>query len=312
MKFRVIGVGEVLWDMLPGGRKLGGAPANFTYHVAALGAEARLISRVGNDDAGREAVAQLAALGVRTDCIEMDQRLPTGNVTVELTEGQPRYIIHENAAWDALEGGSPAPRAAAEADGICFGTLGQRSERSRAAIQRLVSETPDSALRILDVNLRPPFISAEVIKESLTLANVLKLNETELPRLARFFGLQGELHDQIQQLSDRFELRCVAYTRGAQGSVLYAVGEWSEQPGLKTTVVDAVGAGDAFTAALTLGLLAEWPLDEINRRAGELGAYVCSQPGGMPQLPNYVRERFLTEDLNSKPLTKNSVKLESV
>jgi fructokinase len=155
VKFKLVGIGEVLWDLLPGGRQMGGAPANFAYHACALGAEARVISRVGNDALGRELVARLQKLGVPTYCIEVDPALPTGTVSVEVAaDGQPKFDIHENVAWDALSGESAGRLAVAGADGVCFGTLAQRSESARATIRSLVAAAPPAALRILDVNLR--------------------------------------------------------------------------------------------------------------------------------------------------------------
>jgi fructokinase len=294
MSFKIVGIGEVLWDLLPGGRQMGGAPANFAYHASALGAEARVVSRVGRDDAGRELLRRLEQLSVPTDCVEEDPVAPTGTVTVEVaTDGQPQFTIHENVAWDRISGEGPGRRAAAGANAVCFGTLGQRSETSRRAIRALVKSTPAESLRILDVNLRQHFYSRELIEQSLPLANLLKVNETELPRLAEMFQLSGDERAQVAELARRFHLRVVAYTRGGRGSLLHAEGCWSEHPGVPTKVADTVGAGDSFTAALALGLLAGWPLDEVNQRASEVAAYVCSQPGGTPELPEHLRKPFL-------------------
>ena len=303
MSFKLVGLGEVLWDLLPGGRQLGGAPANFTYHARALGADARIISRVGHDDLGREALERLTKLGVPTDCIEVDPTRPTGTVGVEVAaDGQPHFTIHEHVAWDAL-GGEPAGRlAVAAADAVCFGTLAQRSEPSRSSIISLVAAAPPHALRILDVNLRQNYFSNRLINESLAFANVLKLNETELPQLAALFDLTGDERSQIRQLAERNLLRVVAYTRGGRGSLLYSDGQWSELDGVLTQVADTIGAGDSFTAAMTLGLLAGWPLDEVHRRASEIAAYVCSQSGATPELPERLRARFLAIRPNTSPI----------
>lgn len=303
MNFKVVGIGEVLWDLFPGGRQLGGAPANFTYHACALGADARLISRVGHDDLGREALDRLTKLGLPTDCIEVDLALPTGTVKVEVTpEGQPQFQIQEQVAWDALSGESPSRLAVGAADAICFGTLAQRSETSRSTIISLVAAAPPQALRILDVNLRQDYFSSRLINESLAFANVLKLNETELPHLAGIFDLSGDERSQILQLAKRNLLRVVAYTRGGRGSLLFSEGRWSEHPGFPTKIADTVGAGDSFTATLALGVLAGWPLDEIHRRASEVAAYVCSQPGGMPELPERLRAPFLALRPHNPPV----------
>ena len=293
MSFRVVGIGELLWDLLPDGSKLGGAPANFTYHSCALGAEGRLISRVGTDPMGDEALARLSAIGVPVDCIERDAARPTGSVSVELErDGQPKYTIHENVAWDAITGEAHGGDVASKADAVCFGTLAQRSEISRNTIRRLVEAAPSTALRILDVNLRSPFFSREVIETSLELANVVKLNETELPVVAEMLDLSGDERRQISSLADRFDLRCVAYTRGARGSLLWSAGEWSEMMAPIIQVADTIGAGDSFTAAMVLGLLARWPLEQIHTVAAELAAFVCTQTGGTPALPAAFRSQF--------------------
>lgn len=293
MSFKIVGIGEVLWDLLPDGRQLGGAPANFTYHATALGADTRLISRVGRDALGRETLERLNALGVSTECVEVDDQLPTGRVGVTVNEGgQPSYEIFENVAWDAIRGESAAQKAVAAADAVCFGSLAQRSAISRATIQRLVGAAPKSALHIFDINLRQHYHSREVIEHSLVLANVLKVNDAELPRLVEWFTLTGDVRAQIQQLVARFGLRAAVLTRGGEGSLLFADGRWSDRPGAPTTIVDTIGAGDSFTAAMTLGLLKGWDLDRINDHANRLAAFVCSQAGATPQLPDSIRQHF--------------------
>jgi fructokinase len=293
VSFKVVGVGELLWDLLPGGRQLGGAPANFAYHAHALGAEAWVVSRVGRDEPGRELVRRLKRLGLATEAVEEDPAAPTGTVTVEIrADGQPHYTIHEGVAWDRIAGEAAGRRAVAAADAVCFGTLAQRGEISRRSIRALVKAAPADSLRILDVNLRQDYYSREVIEESLALANVLKVNETELARLADMFGLPGDERGRVAELAGRFGLRAVACTRGEGGSLLHAQGRWSERPGEPVKVADTVGAGDAFTASLSLGMLAGWPLDEVHRRASEVAGYVCSQPGGTPELPESLRAPF--------------------
>jgi fructokinase len=293
MDFRLVGIGEVLWDLLPGGRQLGGAPANFAYHAAALGAQAGLISRVGADELGRALIHRLEKLGVPTTHIQSNDSAPTGTVTVHVSaDGQPQFTIHEGVAWDRIAVEPAAQAAVLEADAVCFGTLAQRLEPSRGTVRTLVSATRPDALRILDVNLRQHYYSSAVIEESLVLANVLKVNEGELPRLALMFGLAGGERDQISSLTERFRLRLVAFTRGQHGSVLFAAGRWSDHPGMAVKVADTVGAGDAFTAAMTLGFLAGWDLDTINRRANEVAAYVASCHGATPELPETLRGLF--------------------
>jgi fructokinase len=286
---RILAIGEVLWDLLPSGPLLGGAPANFVLHAHALGGDAALVSRVGRDARGREILERFAAIGLPTDFIATDTDKATGTVSVEIgADGQPQYTIHENIAWDAIAPDPNAMKAAAAADAVCFGSLAQRSPVSRTAVQALVAASSPRALRVFDVNLRQAFFSRGIIESSLALANALKLNDAELPVLAEMFGLSGDTRRQLAVLAERFALRVVALTRGARGSLLLADGAWSEHPGVAVEVRDTIGAGDAFTAALVLGLLAGGPLDAVHQRAGEVAACVCSHTGPTPSLP----ERF--------------------
>lgn len=295
MKFKIVGIGEMLWDLLPGGRQLGGAPANFAYHASALGAEARIVSRMGRDTSGHELLERLKQLGLRADCIEVDPGAPTGTVSVQVAaDGQPQFTIHENVAWDRIAGEANARRAVAEANAVCFGTLAQRCETSRAAIHALLALAAPESLRIFDVNLRQHFHSREVIERSLAVANVLKVNETELPLIAEMLGIAGDARAQMKELAARYPLRVVACTRGAHGALLLAYGHWSDHPGIPTKVADTVGAGDSFTAALTIGMLSGWELDLINHRANDVAAFVASRPGGTPELPQRLREGFLS------------------
>ena len=289
MSPRILSIGEVLWDMLPTGPVLGGAPANFGVHAQGLGGEARLVSRVGDDAGGHGILRRLRARGMNTDLIASDSALPTGTVSVTLaSDGQPHYVIHEHVAWDAIAITPESECVAAESHAVCFGTLAQRSPASRAGVQALVAASPADALRVFDINLRQSFFSREVIETSLGLANVLKLNETELPVLAEMFGLGGNTEAQLTRLADKFQLRALAFTRGAAGSRLMVDGACSERAAAPALVRDTVGAGDAFTAALVIGVLAQWPLQAIHERASDVAAFVCSQDGPTPLLP----ERF--------------------
>ena len=292
--FRVVGIGELLWDMLPSGAQIGGAPANFSYHAGALGAETRTISRVGNDALGHELRAQLMALGVSTECVQVDPTLATGTVAVEIdADGQPCFDIRANVAWDHLQVDAPAMNAASSADALCFGTLAQRDPVSRASIRALVSASPSSTLRVLDVNLRQQYYSRALIEESLALATVLKVNDLELPRLVSLFSLSGDLHSQLEQLAERWQLNAIALTRGGSGSVLLTAHDYSEHPGVPVTVKDTIGAGDAFTAAMTIGLLSGWALDDVNAHANEVASFVASCSGGTPPLPACIRDAFV-------------------
>jgi fructokinase len=296
MSFKIVGIGEVLWDLLPSGRQLGGAPGNFAYHAHALGANACVIARVGTDDLGRDIRLRFEAQGIADGTLQVDETAPTGTVTVTLSEkGNPNYIIHENAAWDRLAVTPAALKAVREANAICFGSLAQRSEISRASIQRLVSAASANSLRVFDINLRQKYFSREVIEQSLRLANVLKLNDGELPFLATLFDLTGSAEEQIERLAQKFSLQVVALTRGADGSLLFQNGRWSDCASEPVKVVDTIGAGDSFTAALVIGLLLEKDLDEINRLANEVARHVCACAGATPPLPKKLCDRFASQ-----------------
>jgi fructokinase len=298
-KFKIVGIGEVLWDLFPSGKKMGGAPANFACHARALGAEARVVSRVGDDALGREILERLRALGLATDCISLDPTHPTGTVTVQLaTDGQPHFIIHEGVAWDHLVADSTSVAAVAAADAVCFGSLGQRCVPSNMAIRTMLSASPPKALRIFDVNLRQDFYSRELIEGSLEVANVLKLNDTELPVLARLLGVKAlSDKEQLAELVERFGLRLVVYTCGARGSTLYDGTRWTEHTARAVEVKDTVGAGDSLTAAVTMGMLAGWDLETIGERANEIAAYVCSCEGATPPMPAHLRAPFQSSPL---------------
>jgi fructokinase len=297
MRCKVVAVGEVLWDLLPSGKQLGGAPANFACHARVLGADARLVTRVGHDPLGREALERLRLLGLPTDTVGEDAEAPTGTVDVEVgSDGQPHFTIRQDVAWDRLTADAAALAAVAEADAVCFGSLAQREPRSRQAIRSLVGAAPSSAWRVFDVNLRPPFVVPEVLEASLGLANALKLNDQELPVLAGMLGLPGDARGGMAELARRYGLALVALTRGAAGSLLLAGGQWSDHPGVPAEVCDTVGAGDAFTAAVVVGLLARWPLDRINQAANEVAAFVCTRPGATPALPEEKRRRYALQE----------------
>jgi fructokinase len=293
MSFSVVGIGEVLWDLLPAGPQLGGAPANFAYHAHALGARARVVSRVGEDNYGRDILRRFQAQGITADTVQVDDTAPTGTVAVAVSDdGIPNYTIHENVAWDRLALTPGALKAVRETDAICFGSLAQRAEISRATIQRLAAAAATDALRVFDINLRQDYFSRELIEQSLRLANVLKLNDGELPVLAKLFNLPGSTQQQIERLAQAFDLRLVALTRGPAGSLLFQAGRWSDCPSVPIQIADTVGAGDAFTAALVLGLLQQMDLDEINALADQVARHVCSQVGATPPLPQTLCDQF--------------------
>lgn len=281
----VIGLGEVLWDVLPEGRQLGGAPANFAYHVNALGGTGVPVSRVGDDELGREALDILQERGLDVSHITLDPNHPTGTVLAELdAEGKATYVFPPNVAWDYLEIPSATAVMASRAAAVCFGSLAQRSPVSRTAIQGFLESLSEDSLRIFDVNLRGEFYTPETIAESLELANVLKVSDEELPILADIFGLNGTEGSVIEAVLELFSLDLCALTRGGSGSLLLAATESHDHPGLSVDIVDTIGAGDSFTAAMTLGLLAGWSLPEINKHANRVAAAVCGHAGAMPVL----------------------------
>jgi fructokinase len=293
LNFNVVGIGEVLWDLLPTGPQLGGAPANFACHAHALGARAGLITRVGKDALGEAILQRFTQLGLSQATVQVDETAPTGTVAVTLSaQGTPHFDIGENVAWDRLESEQGCLEAVRGADAICFGSLAQRTQQSRTAVQTMVAVAREQAIRVFDVNLRQHYFSRELIDESLQLANVLKLNDSELPILADMFELAGSARDQILRLAQKFSLRLIALTRGAEGSLLYQKGQWSDRASIPTEVVDTVGAGDAFTAALVVGLLQKRDLDQINELAGEVARHVCSCAGATPPLPETIRTRL--------------------
>jgi fructokinase len=301
----ILGLGELLWDVLPEGPRLGGAPANFTVMAGRLGNHAVLLSRIGRDDLGRRALDQLEPLPVDTILVQTDGAHETGRVTVILEGGQPHYTIHKPAAWDFLELSDDWVRLAERADAICFGSLAQRSVESRQTIQTLAAQSSSKCVRVFDVNLRAPFYSGEVIQQSLELATVMKMNDAEVPLVLELLGLSvadgpapGEagtnwLRQGAERLLHEFPtLELVAVTRGGQGSLLVKRKQWHEHPGLPVKVVDTIGAGDAFTAALTHYLLRGAELPKLNEAGNRWGGWVASESGAMPALANEVRSQI--------------------
>lgn len=283
--YSLLAVGELLWDHLPSGKVLGGAPANVAVHAQALGVASGLVSCVGADSEGEEILSALARLGLPQDFIRVSCSLKTGAAMVQLDQqNQVHFAIAPNSAWDAIGLNKVTRDAAARADAIYFGTLAQRSAVSRIAIEHLLSLAPKSAIRFFDANLRTPFFSKEIVKSSLERANVLKLNESELGLFADWFGLGGPQSVQISGLARMFTLDVIALTRGEHGSLIVAGGEECEHPGLRVEVRDTVGAGDAFSSVLIVGLLNGWPIPRISRLASEVSAFVCSQDGATPKL----------------------------
>ncbi|BCS88713.1 carbohydrate kinase family protein [Pseudodesulfovibrio sediminis] len=287
--FLAIGLGEILWDVLPDTRLLGGAPANFAYQVNALGGAGVPVSRLGDDALGREALSILVAKGVIVDAVAVDPEHPTGTVDALVDDkGVATYVFPDDVAWDFMGMDDLALSLAAKADAVCFGTLAQRSATSRSAVQTFL-DAAQGALKVYDINLRQHFYSREIIESSLGLADVLKINDDELSLVAEMFALPADEQDALAALRETYDLRLAVLTRGEKGSLLLSREGVSDLPGQPTRVVDTIGAGDAFTAALVLGYLSGWSLDAINRRATDVAAFVCGQPGAMPEMPENLR-----------------------
>lgn len=286
---RILSCGEILWDLFPDGPRFGGAPANFAAHAALLGASVSVLSAIGQDDPGHEALGILKRLGIDTSLIQATPAAPTGSVLVSLDRaGKPDFTIQPDAAWDRLEWNPALGNSIDNVDAVYFGTLGQRGAISRDTIRRVLAAAKDRGiLRILDINLRPPFYDEALLRESLSLASVLKMSDEELPSVAAACAIARDAAptEILAELRSRFSLDCVVMTRGADGAVFVAAAEIIEQAGFPVTVVDTVGAGDAFTAAFVTGLLRGKPVAAILRRACEIASAVCAHAGAIPKAP---------------------------
>jgi fructokinase len=280
----MIGLGEILWDLLPSGKVLGGAPANFAYMTSLLGDRGIVASRVGNDELGREACRVLQRLGLATECVQRDGEHETGTAVVSIDPGgQPTFLITELVAWDFLCWSPEWLNLSAKADVVCFGTLARRSPVSAATIERFLQNTPKSALRICDANLRQSFYSQDVLHRSFQHADILKLNHHELLQVASFLKLGDDSEEVIaRRLLADYGLRLVCVTRGDRGSLLVSETKTVEHGGFRVKVTDAVGAGDAFTACLAHHYLRQCPLEEISDAANRFAAWVATQRGAMP------------------------------
>lgn len=291
----IIGLGEILWDLLPSGPRLGGAPANFAYCSHLLGDRGIAASRIGSDQLGEDIRNVLTRSGVSDEFLQTDRSRPTGTVQVELdSAGQPKFEIMPYVAWDFLEWTAAWKTLAETADAVCFGTLAQRSPQSRSTILNFLDGTPQDSLRVFDVNLRQNFYAIEIIAQSLKRATVVKLNQIEVQQVDRLLALREP--DDLsfcRRLIRDFDLRLVCVTRGADGSLLADGKQADEHPGFKVHMEDTIGAGDAFTAALVHGYLLGWSLPELNDSANRLGAWVASHSGAMPPAPADGLEREL-------------------
>lgn len=276
----IVGIGEILWDMLPTGKALGGAPANFAYHAKRLGEDGWAVSAIGNDALGREIMEIVMEKGLR-NLISVTSR-PTGTVQVSLdAKGVPSYTIMEDVAWDNIPFTPQMAALASRADAVCFGSLVQRGN-SRDSVLRFLRAMRPEALRVFDINLRQHYYSKEVIDESLQLSDILKINDEEIRIVAELFGLGGDDTAACRALIERYGLKLVILTRGADGSEVITADEAIPQAVGQVEVVDTVGAGDSFTAAFVVAYLRDDSLADAQRLANETAAYVCSCKGAMP------------------------------
>jgi len=285
-KPRILSCGEVLWDLFPEGARFGGAPANFACHAALLGGDVTMLSAVGKDMRGDEAVTILRGFGVEIFLVQRIADAITGSVGVNVdTAGKPSFEIHAGSAWDLINWTDALEAKLSEVDAIYFGTLGQRGAVSRATIRRAMELARERGiLRVLDVNLRSPFYDAALIRESIAHASVLKLSDDELSEVATACGIALDTKPEatLRSLLTRFGLHLVVMTRGAEGALFVSPNGVIDQPGIPTTVVDTVGAGDSFTAAFVLGILRGDAPEVILQKACEIASAVCSQSGAVP------------------------------
>ena len=282
----VVGLGEVLWDVLPEGKKLGGAPANFAYHAGQfLGNDNTIaISALGEDKLAEETIEALRQHGLNDLMPQVPY--PTGTVQVTLDEqGIPTYDIKENVAWDNIPYDDGISQIARSCRAVCFGSLAQRNVVSRETIHRFLDETPADCVKIFDINLRQQFYTKEVIKESLQRCNILKINDEELVLIGRMFGYPGlDIENKCWLILGKYNLDMLVLTCGTNGSYVFTPGQMSFQETPKVEVADTVGAGDSFTGSFCAAILSGKPVAEAHKLAVQVSAYVCTQNGAMPQL----------------------------
>ena len=292
MKDIVVGMGEALWDVLPEGKKIGGAPANFAYHVSQFGLPSCVVSAVGGDPLGKEILENFTSKGLNHLIEEVPY--PTGTVQVEIDPaGVPQYEIKENVAWDNIPYTARLEQLAERTKAVCFGSLAQRNVVSRNTINRFLDAMPqgDDRLVVFDVNLRQGFYTKEILCNSMTRCNILKINDEELITVSRMFGYPGiDLQDKCWILLGKYNLKTLILTCGINGSYVFTPGNVSFQPTPKVEVADTVGAGDSFTAAFIASVLKEMPVAEAHRKAVATSAFVCTHKGAMPILPKELTE----------------------
>lgn len=288
----VVGMGEALWDVLPEGKKIGGAPANFAYHVSQFGLNSRVVSAVGEDKLGTEILDNFRAK--QLNCMIETVPYPTGTVQVELdAEGVPCYDIKEGVAWDNIPFTPALADLARQTRAVCFGSLAQRSVVSRQTINSFLDAMPqdDNVLKIFDVNLRQSFYTKEILCNSFSKCNILKINDEELVTVSRMFGYPGiDLQDKCWILLAKYNLKMLILTCGVNGSYVFTPGNVSFVETPKVEVADTVGAGDSFTATFVAAILKGLCVQEAHKLAVKVSAYVCTQNGAMPELPELLKE----------------------
>lgn len=288
----IVGLGELLWDVFPERKVLGGAPANFAYHVSQFGFNGYTLSAIGDDLLGKEILKSLEEK--KLNYLVETTDFPTGTVQVTLSgEGIPNYEICENVAWDNIPFTEKTKNLAENTAAVSFGSLAQRNKKSHETIKKFLKTVPSDCLKIFDINLRQHFFSKEIIEESLHLANILKINDEEIEILAELFNIKElDEENRCKTLLDKFDIDLVILTKGTKGSYVFGKGETSFQPTPKIHVADTVGAGDSFTAGFVASYLHGNGIAEAHQLAVEISAYVCQQHGAMPQLPDSLTELF--------------------
>ena len=289
MKRLVVGLGEVLWDMLPEGRKIGGAPVNFAYHAGQFGIDTMAVSAIGNDKLGEDTIAEMN--GKHLNHIFPSVPYPTGSVQVKLDEkGVPAYDIKENVAWDNIPFTNEIESVARNCQAVCFGSLAQRNAVSRNTIRKFIESTPSGCIRIFDINLRQNFYTSNVIHDSLELCNILKINDEEIMLVSRMFNYDSSnIENVCRTIMEDFSLEMVILTCGTKGSYIFTKGGVSFMPTPKVNVADTVGAGDSFTGSFCATILRGLPVAEAHKKAVEVSAYVCTQNGAMPEIPESMK-----------------------
>ena len=291
MKDTVVGLGEILWDVFPERKVLGGAPANFAYHVSQFGFNGYAVSAIGNDLLGKEILKSLEEKELNYLIEQTD--FPTGIVKVQLDgRGIPTYEITENVAWDNIPFTTRLENLAKNTTTVCFGSLAQRNEVSRATIHKFLDLMPADSLKVFDINLRLKYFSKDIITTSLNKASALKINDEEIVKIAEIFELKGTDEELCQQLLDKYKLKFLILTKGTRGSYVLTPYEKSFLATPKVTIADTVGAGDSFTAAFVASYLNGRSIAQSHQLAVEVSAYVCQQHGAMPRLADAHLELF--------------------